>query len=650
MNPARRAGLRLLHLEDDEADAALIAACLEQGDILCELVRVDTREAFEAEVQRGGYDAIFSDYKLPGYGGAAALEFARAHRPDVPFILISGTLGEEAAVRSLLGGATDYVLKERLSRLVPALHRALREAENARARRAAEEALQRSEQRYRRLFEASKDGILLLDAATGTILDANPSLLELLGRPRDALLGKTPIELGISGDEVTEEALRARSPDMQARYPNLRLRNGARLVSVELVASEYDVDAQRVIQLNLRDITERRRLEDELRQAQRLEAVGRLAGGVAHDFNNLLSVINNYCELVIATLPPDHPSREDLTEVHKAGVRGAALTRQLLAFSRKQLLNPVVCSVNTIIAGLERMLRRLIGEDIEMCLHLAPDLGSVRADPGQLEQVLMNLVVNSRDAMERGGALVIETTNAEIAPDDARRRAGVEPGAYVCMRVTDTGCGMDAATMTRIFEPFFTTKAPNKGTGLGLSMVYGIVQQSGGRIDVESEPGCGTTFRIYLPRQSAPMSVVATGTSARPVQHASGTVLFVEDDPAVRRLVHRILNAVGYTVLVASTGAEAIALAARLRDAPIDLLLTDVVLPGLDGGELAHALMTDRPSLKVLYITGYAGEAELRHRQANLDAAVIQKPFTVPQLLERVRAALSREGDGTPAP
>ena len=634
--------LRILHLEDDVHDAELVAGCLQGGGLDCRIVRVDERTAFEREVWAGNHHVIFSDYKLPAYDGASALAFARTHRPDVPFILVSGAVGEEAAVGCLLGGATDYVLKDHLSRLIPSLQRALREAEDRQARKRAEVALLSSEQRYRRLFEASKDGILLLDTFTGRFLDANPSVLELLGYSADQVLGRTLAEVGLCGnDAATSATFVELSSRDYVRLAGVRLfaANG-QSVDVEFVASGYEVDGQRIIQVNVRDIGERRRLETELRQSQKLEAVGRLAGGVAHDFNNMLTVINSYTELALKSLPPNHSMLGDLDEVRKAGARAARLTGQLLAFSRKQIMKLVICSLNSVIVDIERMLRRVIGEEVGLILRLAPDLGTILADPGQLEQVLMNLVVNSRDAMNKGGTITIETCNRDVGPDVVRSRAEVRPGPYVTLSVSDTGSGMDDATVARIFEPFFTTKSPGKGTGLGLPTVYGIVAQSGGHIDVDSKVGTGTTIRIHLPRQQGQVvhaNLAESAIDASPP--SSETILLVEDDPSVRRLVHRVLSQRGYRVLTACSGNEALSLVANHKNT-IALLLTDVVLPGMDGCELARTLLVDQPSMKVMYMSGYTAEAVLHLGPGDERAMLIEKPFAVADLLRQIRSVL----------
>jgi PAS domain S-box-containing protein len=640
--------LRILHLEDDPRDADIVAESLTSNGIECEIVRVDTGRAFEREVRAGGYDIIFSDFRLPAYDGSSALAFARRERPDVPFVLISGVVGEEAAIASLLDGATDYVLKDGLSRLVPSLQRALRESENWRARRRAEEALLASEQRYRRLFESSKDGILLLEARTGQILDSNPALRELLGFSSEQLLGHTVAELGICGDDpATLAAFDELGTREQVRHAGVRLiTSTGQLVNVEFVASAYTLKEQRVIQINVRDISERQRFEAELRQSQKLEAVGRLAGGVAHDFNNMLMVINTSADMVLERLAPDDHLRPELTEIRKAGTRAARLTSQLLAFSRKQVMQLVVCSLNAIVRDLEQMLRRVLGEDIKLTLRLKDDLGQVLGDPGQVEQVLLNLVVNSRDALDHGGSVVIETAIQEISAVDAASRAGLVPGKYVMLSVSDNGCGMDEATSAHMFEPFFTTKAPGKGTGLGLSTVYGIVKQSGGHIEAVSQVGNGTCFRIYFPmQQESTNAVVSTQEGKRIPKGAGETVLVVEDDPCVLGLVRKALGQAGYRVLAAPSGDEAWELIQKPETPCIDLLLTDVNMPGMNGLELARKLLSMRPNMKVILMSGYAGD-NIPHLEADgPPLTLLGKPFGMGDLLVRIRSLLASRAE-----
>ena len=490
------------------------------------------------------------------------------------------------------------------------------------ARERAEHALAASEMRYRRLFEAAKDGILILDAVSGAIVDVNPFLVSLTGFSREEFLGRHLWEIGPFKDIAASAALFLELQDREyVRYEDLPLetRDGRR-IDVEFVSNVYIVEDQKVIQCNVRDVSarklaekERERLEEQLQASQKMEAIGGLAGGVAHDFNNLLTVILSYTGFALGQVREGDPLRDDLLEVKKGGERAAALTRQLLAFSRKQVLQAVPLSLNQIAVGIEKMLRRILGEDIDFVQALEPDLGVVRADPGQIEQVLMNLVVNARDAMPEGGQLTIETSNIEIDEEYAARHVAVRPGPYVQLAVTDTGSGMDRETIAKIFEPFFTTKGEGKGTGLGLSTVYGIVKQSGGNVWVYSEPGHGTTFKIYLPRDLSAAAATDTRPTAAPSRvTGTETVLVVEDEPALCEVARRTLDAAGYRVLTAASGDEALLIFAE-HVGDIHLLLTDVVMPRMSGRALAQELTKRRPTLKVLYMSGYTDDAIVHH-------------------------------------
>jgi signal transduction histidine kinase/CheY-like chemotaxis protein len=399
---------------------------------------------------------------------------------------------------------------------------------------------------------------------------------------------------------------------------------------------------------------ERRRLEQQLAEAQKLEAVGRLAGGVAHDFNNVLTAILGSTELLLLDSAPGVPVREELDIIRDAATRAQDLIRQLLAFSARQVLRPVVVDLNHLVASVGKMLRRLISEDIRLTTEPARELGAVRADPGQLEQVLLNLAVNARDAMPDGGHLTIRTFNAEVGgqpdrlPDDPEPAVDrVPPGRYVVLEFSDTGVGMTAEIQGRIFEPFFTTKPQGKGTGLGLATVYGIVRQSGGHVAVRSAPGAGTTFRLYLPQVD---EAIAPATGPTPVTAPAGgseTVLLAEDDQLVRLLTRRILEQAGYDVLVAGGGAEALELARR-HEGPIDLLLTDVVMPEMGGRDLTRRLAEVRPGVPVLYMTGYSDDAIARHGVLDPGTALIQKPFTPAALARKVRQVLDRSPEAEP--
>jgi PAS domain S-box-containing protein len=389
----------------------------------------------------------------------------------------------------------------------------------------------------------------------------------------------------------------------------------------------------------MRDVTEQRRLAEQLRQAQKMEAVGQLAGGVAHDFNNLLTVITSYADILSEELALADPRREAVEEIRKAAASAAALTRQLLAFSRQQVLEPRVLDVNAVVAAAQKLLKRLLGEDIALVTALAPELGAVRADPGQLEQLIVNLAVNARDAMPEGGKLTIETANADMDEAYVRDHPLARPGRYVMLAISDTGVGMDEATQRHIFEPFFTTKEAGKGTGLGLATVYGIVKQSGGFIWVYSEPGHGTTFKIYLPRVDDPVEGVAAPAEARELPRGTETVLLVEDAAAVRAVTRQVLERLGYTVLEAPNGEVALHVATR-HQGPLHLLLTDVVMPELGGRHLAERLTALRPELRVLYASGYTDDAVVRHGVLRPGTAYLQKPFTPELLARKVREVL----------
>ena len=388
-----------------------------------------------------------------------------------------------------------------------------------------------------------------------------------------------------------------------------------------------------------RDVTETKGLEAQLRQAQKMEAIGQLAGGVAHDFNNLLCIINGYSDILFNALRPDDPMRNLVDEIRKAGERSASLTRQLLAFSRKQVIAPRALDLNTVILDLEKMLRRIVGEDIDLATSLAPGLGSIKADPSQIEQVLLNLVVNAREAMPQGGKLTIETRNVNLDEDYARARSEVRPGPYVLLAVSDTGCGMTAEVKAHLFEPFFTTKGPGQGTGLGLATVYGIVKQSGGHVAVNSEPGLGTTFRVYLPIVEAAVQVRDSKAATAPAPRGSETILLIEDDEGVRALTRHALQSSGYTVLVAREGQEALRIG-RWRQEPIHLLVSDVVMPGLGGRQLSERLRLLHPEMKVLFLSGYTDDAVVRHGVLEGEVNFLQKPFTPAALARKVREVL----------
>jgi len=514
--------LHILHLEDDPNDAALIQSTLEEGNIACAITRVQNHDDFVAALERGGIDLILSDFSLPTFDGTSALKTAHAKWPAIPLIFVSGTLGEERAVDSLKNGATDYVLKGHLARLVPAVRRAMQ--------------------------------------------------------------------------EVKERA-------------------------------------------------DRRKLESQFIEAQKMEVIGHLASGVAHDFNNILAVIMGYSDLIAADLGLDGSLRKYAEEIRHASERAAGLTRQLLIFSRKQTVQPVVLDLNDVVKDLDKMLRRLIDEHIEMTIVPGKQISHIKADAGQIGQVLMNLAVNARDAMPNGGKLTIAIGNVRFDENDAHTRAAVVPGDYVMMSVSDTGTGMTDEVKKRLFEAFFTTKQAGKGTGLGLATCQTIVQQCGGYIEVQSETGKGSTFKIYFPRveQAVDVSTKIAETSQLP--HGTETLLLVEDDPSVRHLACSILETQGYNVLRANNGQDALHVAREHKGSPIRLVVTDVIMPVMSGKVMAEWLKTTYPDLKILFTSGYTDDAIEQHGVLEAGVAFLSKPYTPATLACKVRAMLDNQTD-----
>ncbi len=492
--------------------------------------------------------------------------------------------------------------------------------------------------------EQSPIAVVMTDL-DGHIEYVNAAFTRTTGYQPDEVLGKTPriLKSGETSPTVYRD-LWATIRAGKVWHGDLvnRRKDGTLYEDAMWVFPVTDGKGQVVRLLALKeDVSKKRSLEAQLRQAQRMESIGRLAGGVAHDFNNILTAIFGYTELVSETFAPGSPQREDLEEIRKASQRASALTRQLLAFSRQQVLQPVVVETNELVENLEKMLRRIVGEDIKLRLALSKATGNVRVDPGQFDQVLMNLVVNARDAMPKGGSLVIETANAELDEQYAMEHQPVVPGPYVLIAVSDTGGGIPPEVRSRIFEPFFTTKEIGKGTGLGLSTVYGIIKQSGGYVWVYSEMGRGTTFKIYLPRVDAPAD---TSEFAVPPKELKGaeTILLAEDDETLRSLTTGILRKLGYTVLAAATPDTARAIA-RDHHGPIHLLLTDVVMPGSSGRDLARELAKSRPQTNVLFVSGYTGEAMIQHGLTEPGLNYLQKPYTPSVLAAKVREVLSQQ-------
>jgi PAS domain S-box-containing protein len=642
--------IRILVVDDDREHAQMVVEFLRLTDAWSE-VHVDISTTYEDALrmlQTHAYDVAFFDYMLGARDGLSLLRETRANNVETPVVVLTSRGAEDVAVEAMKSGAADYLSKVHLS--VESLERTIRHAlalrEQERQRRQAELALRASEERFRALVENSSDAVLLLDAE-GRVTYLSHSSHRQLGWKTEEMLGRSIFDF-IHPDDREIVSMRMietlQKPGVLVTQ-EVRFQHADGTYHVmEGVGVNRLADASvGAIVVNARDISDRRRLEEQLWHAQKMEAVGQLAGGVAHDFNNLLTAILGYCNLVLDEVPKEDPLRPDLEEIRSAGERAAALTRQLLAFSRRQMLQPQTVDVNALVAGMQKLLRRLMSEEVDVVTALAPDVPTVRVDPSSLEQVLVNLAVNARDAMPNGGRLTIETATVELDALYASTHIPIVPGRYVMLAVTDTGLGMDESTRARIFEPFFTTKAQGKGIGLGLATVYGIVKQNGGYIWVYSEPGQGTVFKVYLPPAEAVAITQRPDGSTVDRRRRRGweTVLLVEDEDAVRALAREVLRRHGYVVVEARHGVDALRLAERHPD-EIHLLVTDLVMPHMKGTELAKRLAAERPNMKVLFMSGYTDHVVL-HEELTAGAEFVQKPFTPETLARKVRSVL----DGT---
>ena len=603
-------GIRVLLVEDNPGDARLFTELVKDtGAGQWTMVQVDRLSAALERLSRESFDVMLLDLTLPDADGLDTLIRAHAEAPKIPIVVLTGHDDEALAVRAVRAGAQDYLVKGRMDGDL--LVRSIRYASE---RGRTIEALERREEHYRSLIENSMDLISILNM-DGTIRYVSPSHERMLGYPLDELVGRNVLSFVHAQDKSRVQTALANGNNGRPVECRVRHSDGSWRVLESFSRDLSHVAGVNGMVVNARDITERKRLEEQLHHSQRLEAVGRLAGGVAHDFNNLLMVITGYSHMLLDAMHPSDPDRQDLEQVVKASERATDLTRQLLAFSRRQGLRTSLVNLNTLIREMERMLRRVLGEEIELITRPAPELKTVRADPGQIEQVILNMVVNARDAMSSGGQLLIETKNL---------------GQRVGISISDTGIGMDSQVLSRVFEPFFTTK--EHGTGLGLATSYGIIKENGGDLRVESTPGKGTTFHIELPVTEQPHEDLDLPAERR-APRGTETILLVEDEDPVRRVVETMLKRHGYRVLVSASSKDAIAAAER-HPGTIHLLITDIMMPGMSGRKMAECLSALRPEMKVLYVSGY-GDAKAQN-----DLHFLQKPFSTEELATKIHEIL----------
>jgi hypothetical protein len=642
--------LFVLHAEDSESDGALVQRELRKAGRPVEYRRVETEDGMRAALEEREWDVIIADYRLPQFSAPSALALLQGMGRDTPFIVVSGFIGEEIAVQMMRAGARDYLMKDTLARLAPTVEREIREAAARRERRGAEEALRESEARYRLLAENSGDVIWTIDMVSQRFTYVSPSVRRLLGVSPAELSSRTLLDIVRPEDkERVMSLLHERMDALQAHEEPTRVRIDAveltradgTLVATEMVVTlrnEISGRGRELIGVS-RDITDRMLLEGQLVHAQKMEAVGQLAGGVAHDFNNLLQAILGFAQLASDELPEGSTVRQYLAEVLRASDRARALIGKLLTFSRRETSRRSVIDLDDLVAGMSDMLRKLIGETCRLSTSSDGPGKLVTADPGQIEQVLVNLCVNAKDAMASGGTVQISTSLARFDTESCRRNPWARPGEFAVLSVTDTGIGMSADVVRHIFEPFFTTKPRGRGTGLGMAIVYGIVTQHDGLIDVQSLPGQGTSISIHLPLarvDAAPQKAVQPVTAAR---GGNEIVLLAEDDDSVRTFASQVLKQSGYTVLTAADGAQALELF-QSRGESVSLVVLDVIMPRMTGPAVADRIRSLRPRLPILFCTGH----DFRLLEAGFapspDMDVLPKPFTTADLLRKVRGLI----------
>ena len=647
--------IHVLLIEDSAVDARLVKGILEHDEngIFTLQHALTLEEGLRLLAPDSLFRVILLDLGLPGTTGLETLRRVMPLAEGASVVVFTALQDEELGIAALREGAHDYVIKgqihggqlRRILRYAVERHKLSSELlAEVKQRALVQQALQLSEQRYRLLAETAPIGILLTNEQ-GMVIDANTQALRMFGYDRGELIGQSiemllPERFRCSHEGQRSSYMKERHarPMAVGRELTARRKDGTEF-AVEIALAPLATDDGVLVSSTIVDITERKKMEEQRRLSQRMEAIGKLSGGVAHDFNNLLAVILGCSDVLLDALPPDHPATRKIEMIRKAGASAVDLTRQLLAFSRQQMLQPRVLDLKETVERTQALLRRLIGENIEFTISLDPSLGRVKADPGQIEQVLLNLVINARDAMPQGGRLTIEACNVEMDDSYKGEHQVVIPGRYVVLGVQDTGCGMDRDTQARIFEPFYTTKELGKGTGLGLATVYGIVKQSGGYIWVYSELNQGTLFKVYLPRVDESVQPAKKEPEAV-VLESCKTILLAEDSVSLREMAREYLASLGYVVLEAASGREALQKAKEF-DGPIHLLLTDVVMPEMSGPELARHVMALRPEIKVIFTSGYTNDAIARQGVLDPAVAFIQKPYRPKALALKIQEVLA---------
>jgi PAS domain S-box-containing protein len=644
--------LRILHLEDNCSDAELIRYHLQKEKFEPEILRVDAEAEFARALAERSFDLILADRAVFPFDGFKALEMVLKQTPETPFIFVLGTLGEDLAVSGLKSGATDYVLKDRLARLGPAVRRALRESDERQLRKQADENLRQSQQELADFFECAPVGLHWADAE-GRILRANQAELDMFGYASEEYLGHLVGEFHEDQTAIQNALARLAEGKIVHNYEaRVHCKNGA--IKHVLIEANALWENGKFIRTRsfTRDVTERFQLESQLYQSQKMESVGQLASGIAHDFNNLLAVITGHTRLMLAkeNLPPN--VAEPVRDISEAAQRAAELTRQLLAFSRKQVLNLQATDLNEIVRSIGKMLQHILGDAISLELDLAARLPAVNVDIGAIEKVLVNLAFNSRHAMLDGGTVRINTSAISVDETFAEQNPGASVGKSVCLTFSDSGCGIAPEHLPRIFEPFFTTKSLDRGTGLGLATVYGIIKQHRGWIKVESRVGEGTTMRLFFPEWGIMSQPFLPGCAENPDALATSgeqriggteTILVAESDTPLRELIRHVLEAHGYKVLEAATGNDALELA-RQHSGKIDALLTDLMLQqNFTGPKLAETLRESKPDLQIIFTTEGEPEKMARDLKLNSGAAILQKPFHTRKLVETVFRCLKSD-------